>query len=358
MQRDAKNLTCIDLAVYGDHGDTIRRILSSPDLSDGDRAALLGSEKLPDGQIAMSPLTWSAILAAPGAMAALLDHCPDPLDSMHHVNDRNLLETLLMHSNGPSTSGAQQDRVIDCLNLLLANERIAKSALDKALSLTTHLPEARLILENRLILQGDLSAADPNFLLTFAVGPRQRIARAVLRKRPDILDHSIGQWMTGAHQLLRDAPPATLSFLLREKILPRQMDEALFTLQAGLQILKRGSKTSLPADGTSIDVQRDAFRGVDRAIMHRLLADYLDGSEDEVVPRLIEISPGDGVVAPFLHRLAIRNEPVLYHRVLSAMKAPLSVDGYGRRPSDLAPDAVRATFNEIEARYAAERRIQ
>ncbi|MDJ0824576.1 MAG: hypothetical protein QNJ16_03635 [Rhodobacter sp.] len=356
--RDANSTNCLDQAVYGDYGDTIRAVLDSPHLSDGDRVALLTGEKTSDEETAISPLSLAAVLAAPKAMEALLEHCPNPLDEAHLERGRNPLETLLFHNDRPSTTGSDQDRVLECLNLLLANEHIAKAPVQNAIGFTRHLPEARRILENSFILDGDLSDADPAALLAFAISPRQRVARAAIEKRPDILDHPVRDSKTGAHELLAKASPGVLSFLLRRAILPNRMDAALFTLQAGLRILKDFSKDADPSDDRWASAQRDAFLGVDRAILHPLLAEHLDEASGDEIPRLIEIGGVDGAVAPFLHRLAIRNEAALYDRVLFGMTTPLTEDAFGRRPSDLAPEALRTTFTEIETRYDAQRSVQ
>lgn len=357
-RRDANNMNCLDCAVLGDYGETIEAILCSTHLSDGDRVALLAGERISDEITAISPLSRSAVRVAPKAMAALLEHCPNPLDKEHQEQGRNPLETLLFHNDRPSTTGSDQDRVLECLNLLLKNKHVAKAPFQNAMGLTSHLPEARRILENKFILEGDLSAEDPLALLAFAISPRQRVARAAIEKRPDILDYAGGDWKTGAHKLLATASPGVLSFLLRKAILPNRMDAALFTLQAGLRILKEFGEDAELSDERQASARRDAFLGVDRAILHPLLAEYLDEVSVEEIPRLMAIGGTDGAVAPFLHRLAIRSESVLYDRVLSGMTTPLSVDAFGRLPSDLAPKAVSPAFKEIETRYDAKRPVQ
>lgn len=357
-ERDANNRTSLDWAVVGDYGETISAILDHTDLSDSDRQALLSSAKISDETVAASPLSLAAIFAAPKAMAALLEHCDNPLDDAHLEDGRHPLETLLYHNDTPSTTGSDQDRVLECLNLLMSNEHVAKSAVEKVMQFTKHLPEARRILENRFILDGDLSSVDPMTLLAFAQSPRQRVARAAVEKRPDILDHWVGDWKTGAHILLQKAPLGVLSTLLRRNILPSRMDPMLFSLQVGVRIIKEFGSDRELSDDQRASARRDAFIGIDRTILHPLIIEFLDESLPEDLASLIEIGSADGTVTPFLHRLAIRDEASLYDSVLSGMTGPIVRDAFGRLPSQLAPAVSQDAFTSIEKRYEAQRSVQ
>ncbi|WP_298843595.1 hypothetical protein [uncultured Roseobacter sp.] len=359
-ERDASGNTCIDRAVHGDHGVSVRTILESEHLDDGDRTLLLTGAQLSDDRISLSPLALAAALAAPKAMAVLLEHCPDPTDAAHSSDGMNLVEALLHKHNVPSTSGSVQDRVIECLNLLLNNDRIRKLPLQRALEFTQYIPAARRIIENKFILEGNLEGVPPPVLLSFACSKRQRVARAALSKRPDILDFLFEDGRTGAQLLLQNAEPGVLSHALRKKILPGVMDPALFSLQAALRILtayKKGSDETNWADQVKAPL-KDLFIGIDRTALHELVLRFLDDPETGEFARLIEMGGKDGEIAPFLHRLAIRNEEAIFAEVLFGMSGSVPLDAFGRRPSELAPDASQADFAAIEKKYEGQRIVQ
>ena len=356
--RDKNGHSCVNAAVGGNHGDSIRAILESEHLTDDDRTSLLNCHKLTDDQIVISPLAYSAVYATPDAMAVLLEHCPNPTDKTHEENGRNPLETLLYYHNKPSISGVKQDRVLECLKLLLANEQIAKAPMINALGFTQFLPEAARMIENKIILEGDLSQIDLSAILVFAISSRQRAAKAAVKKRPDVLDYPVDNQTTGAQVLLNKASPALLSELLRMRILPNLTDAGLFSLQASIRILQERQISTPAHTEYKQENLQDSFLGIDRTLLHPLILKNLNDPESNEVSELIEIGVEDGNIAPFLHRLAIRGEASLYSMVLSGMTLPIPRDQFGRLPSELAPTSLRSTFSSIEKKYHPTRIIQ
>ena len=295
----------------------------------------------------LTPISSAARFANPDAMRALLEWVGNDPITRHAEQVHPLLTVLDRDRRAVSQPFA--DRISACVELLLNHSQVAMPVLEAALKQTGHLPDAKRLIENHIVLHSDnLDAVDSDTVLACVLGERFAITAAALTKRPTILDSCDKQGVAASQRILAHASPETLLLCLAEGIEPSENPE-MFRLEAALKVYSKtfadaGSRSDRPPGSDLLDL---IFPLVPASRLHPVILALVKTPETERYRRLMAVGGGNSV-RTLLHRLAVRGDLELYGEIVEGLDMRPPHDVYGRVPSAVAPPSMRREFEALE----------
>lgn len=344
----------IDMAAFKGKWKTIDLLLTTPGLTDEDRASLLKPRK--EGEF--SPLALAAVNLRPGTVRWFLDlPDTDPADASHLLGDSygNLAE-LTVEKADRSLPGYDQ-RLRDTLEVLLGDSRIdpaRRGKKGKSLhELVAHSGPAGRLVNAHPRCPRDWDALTPEAARDWIRKAHRDEVFRIAQKRPDLLlDETVLPQVPGA------AWPAVAPLLVaRVNLRANEGPRLIKALQKNYPF----AGDDAPKNDVKAELLRNLIDRIDPTNRARsggpLLALVVAQGTVQEVGALVEKRvpldyPSGRLGSRPAHLAAQRSDKATFELLARAMQGkPAPRDGWGRVPSEVAPKPDRAGIAAIEAMY-------
>lgn len=321
--------TALSVAISVGQSEVVTAILDHDALTDEEQLALLSGKGIMGAQ-EIPAIALAASFAQPYVLSVLLHRCT-PKDALIRSSNGVHALALLTLNNHVEYGGAPlADRVADCAQLLLKHCPVDSEDVANALKGASDFPDTERLLKGWLVTNGKFDGVSDVDLINWLVGSQLNAALSVLRNAPRVLDIANEDGIRGGMLLLEKGLNEVIAIALHEGILPEYEPE-LFRFEAAMRLLNSG--VALPKLAQK---------------PHPLVAKFIDGEAQELKAVFEEIPPSKNIVWPLPHRLAMRNHKTAFVELVSSLSDGIPYDRYGRKPSDLAPPSLKASYILLE----------
>lgn len=342
--------TCLHAAARVGHAGFLRELLNSDCLTIPARTEALECRDVWE----RTPLMEAALYKRPGALRYLLElDMGTSLDSHVDMKTGNTLLHMVVSPMEPVTK-SQRIRDKQCVEILLADRRVNPIAINNkgkaAVELAEKFPAALdlLISDARVPLEPAQMDAGPRQAML--LHPRDSVSLRLIRQYSRVLGESFGlgaEAKSGLQLLGRDRRFGVICAAIREGLLDRRTFQSHLPLILQLASLPEASQLRLV-----LAEPRPNLPPIGQFAANLLNAALLN-DEPELVARVIEPSKGivrgTGATGETAFHLWARTGKL--EKVRAAAEGRNLVcptDLWGRKPSDLVPDANRAATKELE----------